>query len=29
MAKNIPLHPKHPERICWTCDRFCPTDPVA
>jgi len=17
------LHPKHPERICWGCDRYC------
>jgi hypothetical protein len=20
------LHPAHPERICWGCDRFCPAD---
>jgi len=20
------LHPKHPERICWGCDRYCPAD---
>jgi hypothetical protein len=25
MAK-IPLHPKHPERICWGCDLYCPAD---
>ncbi|MFZ0428695.1 MAG: DUF3079 domain-containing protein [Acidobacteriota bacterium] len=24
--KRIPLHPRHPERICWGCDRFCPAD---
>ena len=24
MAKRFPLHPKHPERICWGCDRYCP-----
>jgi len=24
MAKKIPLHPKHPERVCWGCDRYCP-----
>ncbi|MGN6661313.1 MAG: DUF3079 domain-containing protein, partial [Achromobacter mucicolens] len=24
MAKKFPLHPKHPERICWGCDRYCP-----
>ncbi|HEX6804693.1 MAG TPA: DUF3079 domain-containing protein [Terriglobales bacterium] len=23
---NVPLHPKHPERICWGCDKFCPAD---
>jgi len=23
MAKPFPLHPKHPERICWGCDRYC------
>jgi hypothetical protein len=26
MAKKIPLHPKHPERICWGCDKYCPAD---
>lgn len=20
------LNPKHPERICWGCDKFCPAD---
>lgn len=24
MAKNIPIHPKHPERICWGCNKYCP-----
>ena len=24
--KNEILHPKHPERICWGCDRYCPID---
>jgi len=19
-----PLHPKHPDRICWGCERYCP-----
>ncbi|MDF3936878.1 DUF3079 domain-containing protein [Pseudomonas citronellolis] len=23
MAKKFPLHPTHPERICWGCDRYC------
>src|SRR5215471_1197229 len=21
---RVPLHPKHPERICWGCDKYCP-----
>jgi|SRR6478609_7850393 len=21
---GLPLHPKHPERVCWGCDRYCP-----
>ena len=25
MAKKFPLHPAHPERICWGCDSYCPT----
>ena len=24
--KTPPLHPKHPDRICWGCDRYCPVD---
>ena len=24
MAKKFPLHPAHPERICWGCDKYCP-----
>ncbi|MEJ2078692.1 MAG: DUF3079 domain-containing protein [Acidobacteriota bacterium] len=24
--KRYPLHPRHPERVCWGCDRFCPAD---
>ncbi len=23
MAKVFPLHPLHPERICWGCDHYC------
>lgn len=23
---RIPLHPKHPERICWGCDKYCAAD---
>lgn len=25
-AKRFPLHPKHPERICWGCDKYCAAD---
>lgn len=21
--KKFPLNPKHPERICWGCDKYC------
>jgi DUF3079 family protein len=23
---KLPLKPKHPERICWGCDKYCPVD---
>ncbi|MDF3887669.1 DUF3079 domain-containing protein [Cupriavidus basilensis] len=23
MVKKFPLHPKHPERVCWGCDKYC------
>ncbi len=23
MAKKFPLLPKHPERVCWGCDKYC------
>jgi len=26
MKKRFPLHPKHPERVCWGCDSYCATD---
>lgn len=27
MAKpKVPLNPKHPERVCWGCDLYCPAD---
>ena len=26
MAKKFPLHPQHPERICWGCDKYCSAD---
>lgn len=25
-SKKFPLHPAHPERICWGCSRYCPAD---
>lgn len=29
MAKKFPLNPKHPERICWGCDRYCSAKSLA
>lgn len=29
MAKPFPINPKHPERICWGCDRYCATHALA
>jgi hypothetical protein len=26
---KVPLHPKHPERICWGCPKYCPADSLA
>lgn len=26
MAKVFPLHPQHPERVCWGCDHYCPAN---
>ncbi len=26
MAKKFPLYPRHPERICWGCDKYCSVD---
>ncbi|XDZ50153.1 DUF3079 domain-containing protein [Neisseriaceae bacterium CLB008] len=23
-ASRFPIHPKHPERLCWGCDKYCP-----
>jgi hypothetical protein len=25
-SARLPLRPKHPERTCWGCNRFCPAD---
>ena len=29
VKKGPPVNPKHPERICWGCDTFCPADDLA
>jgi hypothetical protein len=29
MVKRFPIHPAHPERNCWGCDRFCAKDALA
>lgn len=29
MAKKFPVHPPHPERICWGCDLYCPAASLA
>lgn len=26
---KLPIIPKHPERVCWGCDRLCPADSLA
>jgi Protein of unknown function (DUF3079) len=23
---RLPLNPRHPDRICWGCDRYCSVD---
>jgi hypothetical protein len=29
MAKKFPIDPPNPERICWGCDKYCPSDSLA
>lgn len=29
ITRRVILHPKHPERICWGCDKYCPADDLA
>ena len=29
MARPLPTHPKHPERICWGCDKLCSKNDLA
>lgn len=26
---SVPLNPRHPERICWGCDKSCPAVELA
>jgi Protein of unknown function (DUF3079) len=26
---KVPLHPKHPERVCWGCPKYCPANALA
>jgi Protein of unknown function (DUF3079) len=26
---SVPLNPRHPERICWGCDKYCPAVELA
>lgn len=28
-TKRFPIHPAHPHRVCWGCDRYCATDAMA
>lgn len=28
-TKRFPIHPAHPERTCWGCDRYCPSHDMA
>ena len=27
--KRLAMQPKHPERICWGCDKYCAADELA
>ena len=27
--KEALIHPKHPERICWGCERYCPANDLS
>ena len=29
VVARVPLQPKHPERVCWGCDKYCPADELA
>ena len=29
MSKKFPISPRNPHRICWGCDKYCPSDSLA
>jgi hypothetical protein len=29
IRRKFPIHPAHPERNCWGCDKYCATDSLA
>ena len=29
IRKPVLLRPRHPERVCWGCDKFCPANDMA
>jgi hypothetical protein len=29
MDPKSTLHPTHPERVCWGCDKLCPANSLA
>ena len=29
MSRKFPVAPKSPHRICWGCDKYCPSDSLA
>jgi len=29
VGRKLPLHPGHPERVCWGCAKYCPADDLA
>jgi hypothetical protein len=29
MSRRLPLHPGHPERVCWGCEKFCAAGDMA
>ena len=29
VTRKLPLHPGHPERVCWGCAKYCAADDMA